>query len=662
MNTNRPEGEGRSPRRVSTITVLAVVATLLLLPASVVSLSALSATPSPAGGTQSGLTPAWDKTVDFVETGLASGTTWSVSLKGTLSSSDTNTISFSEIPGTYKFNVTPVSGYTASPSSGTVKVPSDSNGVTVKITFTPVSISKYTVFFNETGLAPGTTWWVDFDGTNTSATVPSINFSVPDGTYTFTDPGVVSGASGVQFVTDVLNGTVTVNGANLSVAIPYSTQYFLTMIAYPPAGGTVTPTSSWYAAGASVVLSAVPATGYAFLNWSGSGPGNYTGTSATPTITMNGPISENATFGFEYAVTFQESGLPDGVSWSVTFHGTTQSGYLVFLDFSAPNGTYSYSVAPIAGYHADSYAGAVTVKGNDVTVQITWVRVTYNVTFEETGLPSGTTWTATLNGTTENNVTPLAIVFSVANGTLPWTIAPISGYTANVTSGSVHVNGAAIVVKILWTPIEKGPPPTYSVTFTELGLPSGTSWAVTLNGSSKTVTAPTTISFVVPNGTLPWTVAPISGYTPDVAGASVTVKGGNVGVTITWTAVGLPVTMAYTITFVEKGLPSGISWSVDLNSTTSVSTHSTTSSNAFTGVTAGTYQYWVPDVGSYAPMNSTGKVVVSDANLTIDVTFTGLGPAKVTPPSTTYSIWDLVIVAFIVLAALLVSYVIFRRR
>jgi hypothetical protein len=578
MNTNRPEGEGKGPRRSATTAVLVTVAILLLLAASLVSISAQGATTSPAGATQSGLTPAGDITVDFVETGLATGTTWSVELNGTLSSSDTNTISFSEKPGTYEFEVTPVSGYTASPSSGSVMVSPCSSAVTVQITFTPVSVANYTVFFNETGLATGSTWWVDFDGTNTSATVPSINFSVPNGEYTFTDAAVVSGAPGVQFITSVTGGSVNVDGTNVSVPIPYSTQYFLTMIAYPSAGGTVTPTSGWYAAGASVDLTAAPATGYDFLNWTGSGTGNYTGTSAAPTITMNGPITENATFGYQYAVTFQESGLPDGVSWSVTFDGTTLSGYLVFLDFSAPNGTYSYSVAPIPGYHADSYAGPVTVKGSDVTVQITWVRVTYNVAFEESGLPSGT------------------------------------------------------------------------------------SWSVTLNGTSKTVTAPTTITFVSSNGTLPWTVAPVPGYTPNVAGASVTVKGANVEVTITWTAIAQPVTKTYTITFVEKGLPGGTDWSIHLNNTTSVSIRSTTSSGAFTGVSAGSYGYWVPDVGLYAPANSTGKVVVTNANVTVDVTFTELGPVPSTHPSTGISIWSLVIIAFIVLAAVLVSYVVFRRR
>jgi hypothetical protein len=86
------------------------------------------------------------RAVKFNETGLPIGTTWSVTLDGvTLSSTTTkvtDTIQFNnKDPGTYSFNIPPVSigpgaQLAASPSSGTVEVPSSGSGaVDVGVTF-----------------------------------------------------------------------------------------------------------------------------------------------------------------------------------------------------------------------------------------------------------------------------------------------------------------------------------------------------------------------------------------------------------------------------------------------------------------------------------------------------------------------------------------------
>jgi hypothetical protein len=61
-------------------------------------------------------------------------------------------------------------------------------------------------------------------------------------------------------------------------------------------GGTARPTSGWRNSGASVSISAVPANGYSFTNWTGSGAGSYSGSNNPASITMRGPITETATF------------------------------------------------------------------------------------------------------------------------------------------------------------------------------------------------------------------------------------------------------------------------------------------------------------------------------------------------------------------------------
>jgi hypothetical protein len=543
--TDRQEHGLPSRRAVQTIAAVAVLGLLVLLPGAATFVGALHAE-SGARSAPSGLSSAWDKPVYFIETGLAAGTAWSVNMSGSTQSSNGTEITFSEIPGTYAFSVFAVPGYSADPASGNVTL--NDCMATVYITFTPVQASaNYSVWFNETGLPSGTGWWAAFDGTNTSASTASISFSVPNGTYVFTTPADISGGAGTLFLTSVTNGTVNVTGADVAVAIPYSTEYYLTMVASPPGAGTITPGSGWYAAGSAVNISAAAASGYSFVMWNGSGVGGYSGTDLYHFITINAPIVENATFGVNYEVQFEETGLLDGIAWTVTLTWTTgtvsQSAYFVFLDFFLPNGTYDYAVTPIPGYHADSYGGTVTVAGSDVTVVIHWVRVTYNVTFLETGLPSGATWSVTLNGTTESNDTS-TILFVEGNYTYPWSVSPISGYTSNVTGGTLIVNGADVQIDILFSSAGQAPA-TYTVTFVETGLSSGSYWSVTLNATdSDTQGSPTTsLAFSgVPDGSYSFWVPDVGGYQTANTTGTVNVSGGNVTVDVAFSALGPAVT------------------------------------------------------------------------------------------------------------------------
>ena len=82
-----------------------------------------------------------------------------------------------------------------------------------------------------------------------------------------------------------------------------------------------------------------------------------------------------------------------------------------------------------------------------------------------------------------------------------------------------------------------GPSPsaqTYSVAFTESGLPSGTSWNVTLNSQTKSSTSDS-ITFDVPNGVYAFSIMPPTGYTASPSSGSVTVKGENINEKIIFT-------------------------------------------------------------------------------------------------------------------------------
>ncbi len=89
---------------------------------------------------------------------------------------------------------------------------------------------------------------------------------------------------------------------------------------------------------------------------------------------------------------------------------------------------------------------------------------TYNVTFSENGLPSGTTWSITFNGKTESSTTASISYTGVANGTYSYTVGSVSGYTANPSSGSITVNGNNVNQNIQFT---ANPSPTPSPTPTK---------------------------------------------------------------------------------------------------------------------------------------------------------------------------------------------------
>jgi hypothetical protein len=83
-------------------------------------------------------------------------------------------------------------------------------------------------------------------------------------------------------------------GANITYIANFIEQYYLTM--HAGTGGVASPTSGWFNSGATVSISATPATGYSFASWNGTGTGSYSGTNNPGSLIMGGPITETATF------------------------------------------------------------------------------------------------------------------------------------------------------------------------------------------------------------------------------------------------------------------------------------------------------------------------------------------------------------------------------
>jgi hypothetical protein len=68
------------------------------------------------------------------------------------------------------------------------------------------------------------------------------------------------------------------------------------MTTKPEESGLLSPSSGWYNAGQTLIISANPNFGFKFTSWTGTGFGSYTGTSSSAKITMNSAITETANF------------------------------------------------------------------------------------------------------------------------------------------------------------------------------------------------------------------------------------------------------------------------------------------------------------------------------------------------------------------------------
>ncbi len=273
----------------------------------------------------------------------------------TVINGSTNTVIRSIAVGHYPI------GVAYNPDTGVLYVANALSGNVALIDVVPI----YSVMFSESGLPSGTSWSVTLNGATQTSTSPTITFNEPNGTFGYTVATPISGGSGVRYVA-VSSGSVTVNGNNAAVPVPYTTQYYLSTYSSPSTRETTSPLSGWYNASSTVTISATASSGYTFLSWTGTGTGSYTGTSASHTITMGAPLTEVASFGKLYAITFTETGLPSGTEWFVNLsNGQSFSSTTSAITFNEPNGTFTYGVAT-TNKSLSSNGGSFTVNGASV--------------------------------------------------------------------------------------------------------------------------------------------------------------------------------------------------------------------------------------------------------------------------------------------------------
>jgi len=335
-----------------------------------------------------------------------------------------------------------------------------------------------------------------------------------------------------------------------------------------------------------------------------------------------------------YTVTFTESGLPAGSEWWINLTGAPPlSSTGTTLSTALSNGTYPYTAAA-AGTAYTAPGGSVTVDGNAVGVPVTFTSTsatTYPVTFTESGLPTGTEWWVNLTGRPALDSTGGTISTTLDDGSYSYHAASANkAYRA--IGGSFAVSGGAVTVTVPFAAV------VYSVGFTESGLPSGTSWSVSLGGTTHSSTT-SSVTFSESNGTFSFTVGSVPGYTASPASGSVVVAGAAVARPVAFSATTAPTRS--TVTFSEKGLPKGTEWEALIVGAGGIVENTSVGSSLRIVVAPGSYEFEVFSFNAfYDAEPAIGSLTISGSSSSVAIVFADLipggpaaGGATAEPPS-----------------------------
>ncbi|MHB8360317.1 MAG: S53 family peptidase [Thermoplasmataceae archaeon] len=511
--------------------------------------------------------------VNFIEKQLPSGIPWYVNVTGQPSSGPiyASNYSMNLQNGNYTFSVgTSNKVYHANGSSFTV----NNANLTENVVFSPI---LFNVSFRESGLPSSTGWYVNLSNNVISGQIliNSYVFSLTNGTYSY-----FIGTTNISYGAN--GGTFTVNGSPKGISINFKKTYSVVFKESNLPSGNL-----WYVNISQGFASGpISVSSFSFLLINGT----YSYIIGTPdkiyhakasSFNVNGnSTSEQIIFSkYNSTVTFNETNLPPRTGWFVNITGEPSSGEFFTPTYSLnlTNNSFTYSIGTVDKlYHASG--GSFIVKGQPIFLNVSFSKFTYNIQFNETSLPTGTSWYINLsNGYSSGGINGNSFTFQLSNGSYSYTIGTaMKIYHAN--GGKFNVTGSVAVETIAFVKY------TYSIQFNETNLPLNNTWYVNLsNGVQSGPIHNMNYTFLLVNGT----------YTYNVGSSDIHYKAipGNFAVNGRNTSVKIMFYMAYSTTFYESGLPSGTTWFVNLSD--KESSGGVTGSTTVIMLINGTYNYTI---------------------------------------------------------------------
>ena len=289
---------------------------------------------------------------------------------------------------------------------------------------------------------------VSIDG-GAAVTTPHVVNWTPGSVHTIATTSPQAGGAGTQFIWSnwsdggAISHSVTAPAGSATYTANFTAQFMLTTSA--GTGGSVQPASGFFNSGQTVQISALANAGFSFTGWTGIGPGSFTGNTNPVSVTMNGPITQTASFSQNpVQITVQTN--PAGRLVSIDGGSAVPAPQLVQWQ---PGSVHTIATtSPQAGATGTQFIWSSWSDGGAISHSVTTpaVNTTYTANFN-------TQFMLTMNAGTGGSVQPASGFFNsgqsvqisaLANPGFSftgWTGTGTGSFTGNTNPVSVTMNG-----------------------------------------------------------------------------------------------------------------------------------------------------------------------------------------------------------------------------
>jgi hypothetical protein len=324
----------------------------------------------------------------------------------------------------------------------------------------------------------------------------------------------------------------------------------------------------------------------------------------------------------KYETTFLERGLPPGKAWWVNITGNPPAfSNGSSLQTTDPYGSFGFVVSTSDKTYS-AMGGTLAVGPANLSQIVNFVRVTYQLTFGNAGLPPGLLWSVVTNNATRSSSSSSQITFSEPNGTYVYSVLS-SDLRYSAPTGTYSVYGVPSSVTVQFSEV------TYSLTFDEIGLPTGAHWWINVTGSLAADSISSSLMITEPNGTYQYSISTSTKTFAAPSSGSFAVDGANYSRKVSFS----PVT--YSVVFTGTGLPSATNWSVAIdgsarawNLAATCSPPSASCEEIAFSLVNGTYSFTITSPSGYAATPSSGSLIVRGANVTRGIAFSSTTPTS----------------------------------